>query len=164
MILSRLENGLIVKSACNITDFDYCCNVLCIGAGSSGCYAAASAAREGARVILLEFGENIGGMHVCGNVAGYYYGASGGSYEEDDQKNKEDTVFFANGRQMVDAGDNFQKTLSHCKKLAFCFADYIKIIAFRNCVDEYGRRFSEKIFEKNFEAKTKRFAATNKKH
>ena len=99
MILSRLENGLIVKSDCNITDFDYCCNVLCIGAGSSGCYAAASAAREGARVILLEFGENIGGMHVCGNVAGYYYGASGGSYEEDDQKNKEDTVFFANGRQ-----------------------------------------------------------------
>ncbi len=99
MILSMLENGLVVKRTCDITDFDYRCNVLCVGAGSAGCYAADSAAREGATVILLEFGENIGGMHVCGNVTGYYYGARGGSYEEDDQKNKEDTVFVANGRQ-----------------------------------------------------------------
>ena len=98
MILSMLENGRVVKKACEIPDFDYCCNVLCIGAGSAGCYAADSAAREGASVILLEFGENIGGMHVCGNVTGYYYGASGGSYEEDDKKSKADTVFLTNER------------------------------------------------------------------
>ena len=71
MILSMLENGLVVKRTCDITDFDYRCSVLCVGAGSAGCYAADSAAREGATVILLEFGENIGGMHVCGNVTGY---------------------------------------------------------------------------------------------
>jgi len=98
MILSMLENGLVVKKACNITDFDYCCNVLCVGAGSAGCYAADSAAKEGATVILLEFGENIGGMHVCGNVTGYYYGARGGSYEEDDRKSEADTVFLTNHR------------------------------------------------------------------
>lgn len=98
MILSILENGLVVKKVCNVTDFDYSCNVLCVGAGSAGCYAADSAARDGATVILLEIGENIGGMHVCGNVTGYYFGERGGSYEEDDQKTKADTVFLTNKR------------------------------------------------------------------
>ncbi|MBQ9132731.1 MAG: FAD-dependent oxidoreductase, partial [Clostridia bacterium] len=98
MILSMLENGIVVKKSCNTPKFDHCCNVLCVGAGSAGCYAADSAAREGATVILLEFGENIGGMHVCGNVTGYYYGACGGSYEEDDQKSQEDTAFLTNKR------------------------------------------------------------------
>lgn len=96
MILSMLENGLLVKKSCDIPIFDYNCNVLCVGAGSAGCYAADSAAREGATVILLELDENIGGMHVCGNVVRYYYGACGGSYEEDDQKSESDSVFFAN--------------------------------------------------------------------
>lgn len=98
MILSILENGLVVKKACDITDFDYSCNVLCVGAGSAGCYAADSAAREGASVILCEIDENIGGMHVCGNVTGYYYGATGGSYEVDDRKSDADTVFLTNKR------------------------------------------------------------------
>ena len=97
MILSMLENRVVVKRNCDITDFD-CCNVLCVGAGSAGCYAADSAAREGAKVILLEIGENIGGMHVCGNVTGYYYGARGGSYEEDDRKSEADTVFLTSKR------------------------------------------------------------------
>jgi len=98
MILSMLENGLVVKKGCDGIVFDYRCNVLCVGAGSAGCYAADSAAEEGATVILLEFGENIGGMHVCGNVTKYYYGACGGSYEEDDQKSKADTAFLTNTR------------------------------------------------------------------
>ncbi|MBE6643260.1 MAG: FAD-dependent oxidoreductase [Ruminococcaceae bacterium] len=98
MILSMLENGVVIKKVCEVTDFDDTCNVLCVGAGSAGCYAADSAARQGASVILLEFGDNIGGMSVCGNVTGYYYGACGGSYEEDDQKNKADTVFLTNGK------------------------------------------------------------------
>ncbi|MBE6601824.1 MAG: FAD-dependent oxidoreductase [Ruminococcaceae bacterium] len=98
MILSMLEDGLVVKKNCEIPMFDYSCNVLCVGAGSAGCYAADSAAREGAKVFLLELGENIGGMHVCGNVTKYYYGARGGNHEEDDQKSKDDTVFLTNGR------------------------------------------------------------------
>ncbi len=82
MMLSMLENRALVKKDRDLTEFDYCCNVLCVGAGSAGCYAADSAAREGASVILLEIGENIGGMHVSGGVTGYYYGTHGGSYEE----------------------------------------------------------------------------------
>ncbi len=96
MILSMLENGIVVKKSCEVIDFDDSCNVLCVGAGGAGCYAADSAARTGATVILLEFGDNIGGMSVCGNVTGYYYGACGGSYEEDNQKSKADTVFLTN--------------------------------------------------------------------
>ena len=95
MIISMLENGKVVKIACDEPKFDYTCNVLCVGAGSAGVYAADSAAREGADVILCEIGENIGGMHVCGNVTGYYYGARGGSYEEDDEKTRQDTAFSA---------------------------------------------------------------------
>lgn len=98
MILSMLEDGLVVKRACDAPEFDYRCHVLCVGAGSAGCYAADAARREGADVILCEIGENIGGMHVCGNVTGYYYGGRGGSYEKDDQKIKEDSVFLTNRR------------------------------------------------------------------
>ena len=98
MMLSMLENRALVKKDRDLTEFDYCCNVLCVGAGSAGCYAADSAAREGASVILLEIGENIGGMHVSGGVTGYYYGTHGGSYEEDDLKTDSDTVFLTNTR------------------------------------------------------------------
>ena len=98
MILSMLENGRVVKKSCQVPTFDYRCNVLCVGAGSAGVYAANAADTEGANVILLELGANIGGMHVCGNVAKYYYGARGGSYEEDDRASEQDTVFLTNGR------------------------------------------------------------------
>ncbi len=98
MILSTLENGKVVKSIVTEVEFDIKCDVLVVGAGSAGVYAADAAARNGADVILCEIEENIGGMHVCGNVNGYYYGMMGGKFEDDDQKNKNDTVFFYNGR------------------------------------------------------------------
>ena len=96
MILSALENGKVTQTVCNTPAFDYHCDVLCIGAGSAGVYAADSAARMGADVILCEIEENIGGMSVCGNVTSYYYGMRGGSHEEDDAKSKRDTVFATN--------------------------------------------------------------------
>ena len=99
MILSVLENGRLVKRTVDSPIFDYTCDVLVVGAGSAGAYAADSAAREGASVILCELGENVGGMHVCGNVTGYYYGGKGGSYESDDKKNAEDSVFVCSGTQ-----------------------------------------------------------------
>ena len=98
MNLLMLQDGAVVQKVCHAPDFDYVCDVLCVGAGSAGCYAADSAAREGANVILCEIGENIGGMHVCGNVAKYYFGNLGGSYEQDDEKSQADTVFLTNGR------------------------------------------------------------------
>jgi len=98
LILQMLENGKITKTECT-PQFDLSCQVLCVGAGSAGVYAADSARREGAEVILCEIGENIGGMQVCGNVTGYYYGARGGSFEEDDKKTSADSVFVTNRRQ-----------------------------------------------------------------
>lgn len=98
MTVSMLENGAVIKKECAAVTFDYACDILCVGAGSAGCYVADSACKEGADVILCELGENIGGMHVCGNVSKYYYGNQGGSYEEDDEKNAADTVFLTNGR------------------------------------------------------------------
>ena len=98
MILSYLENNRLVRQEVGDVRFEKNCEVLCIGAGSAGIYAADAAASEGADVILLEADDNIGGMHVCGSVAGYYYGAVGGSYQEDDALCAADTVFFKSGR------------------------------------------------------------------
>ena len=85
MILSMLLDGALVRREVSDVTFDLSCDVLCVGAGAAGCYAADAAAREGADVILLEYGRNIGGMPVCGGVTGYYYGTRGGAYEEDDE-------------------------------------------------------------------------------
>ena len=52
MILSVLENGRILTSVIEEPSFDLFCDVLCVGAGSAGVYAADSAAREGADVII----------------------------------------------------------------------------------------------------------------
>ena len=98
MILSTFENKKVVKNTVTAHKFDIECDVLVVGAGSAGVYAADAAARNGANVILCEIGENIGGMHVCGNVNGYYYGMKGGTFEEDDKKNKKDSIFFHNER------------------------------------------------------------------
>ena len=93
MILSMLLDGALVRREVSDVTFDLSCDVLCVGAGAAGCYAADAAAREGADVILLEYGRNIGGMPVCGGVTGYYYGTRGGAYEEDDEARMRDPLF-----------------------------------------------------------------------
>lgn len=99
MILSTLENKAVTKREVDSPIFEKTCDVLVIGAGSAGCYAADSAAREGAKVILCEISDNIGGMSVTGNVTGYYYGMQGGSFALDDKKSREDTAFLTNRAQ-----------------------------------------------------------------
>lgn len=84
MILSTLLDGALCEREVTGVEFSLTADVLCVGAGAAGCYAADAAAREGADVLLLEYGRNIGGMPVCGGVTGYYYGTSGGAFEEDD--------------------------------------------------------------------------------
>ena len=95
MILSTLEERVLCRREVAAPDFTYTCDVLCVGAGAVGCYAADAAARDGADVLLLEYGKNIGGMPVCGGVTGYYYGTRGGAYEEDDAARAADTAFVA---------------------------------------------------------------------
>ena len=95
MELYFLKNNIAEHHPAENIRFDYTCDVLCVGAGCGGIYAADAAAREGADVILIENSENIGGMHICGNVLGYYYGAEGGSYTEDDINSRNETIFFS---------------------------------------------------------------------
>ena len=93
MQIIRLLNGKVVAEDVSPV-FDMQCQVLCVGAGCAGTYAADAAARNGAKVILLENDITIGGMHILGNVRGYYYGFEGGSFEEDDQAAQEANVFY----------------------------------------------------------------------
>ena len=78
----------LLDSKLSVTDaepqFDVSCDILTVGAGAGGIFAATAAAEEGADVILIENDINIGGMRVRGNVTPYYYGAPGGSFERDD--------------------------------------------------------------------------------
>ena len=97
MILMTLEEGVRKAREVDPPDFLYSCDVLCVGAGAAGCYAADAAARDGADVILLEYGREIGGMPVAGRVSGYYYGARGGAFESDDAARLADRRFLTSG-------------------------------------------------------------------
>ena len=98
MVLYSFQDNCEKQVLVNNISFDRTCDVLCVGAGCAGIYAADAAAREGADVILLENSANIGGMHVSGYVMSYYYGAQGGSFEEDDKACLADKQVFANSR------------------------------------------------------------------
>ena len=89
MILSVLENRKLCHNELLSVTFDMECDVLCIGVGAAGGYAALAAAREGLKVIAVEKDANLGGMPVNGRVTFYYYGFPGGSFEENDKKGKE---------------------------------------------------------------------------
>ena len=97
MIYSILYQGNRMDKEVEVPHFDLSTDILVVGAGCAGIYCADSAKKEGRDVILLELGENIGGMFVCGNVTGYYYGGEGGTYLEDDKRVHQDTVFVGNG-------------------------------------------------------------------
>ena len=86
--VSELVDGTLRHSEIS-RGFDCTCEVLCVGAGAAGIYAASAAAGEGVSVILLENDDNVGGMHGLGRVAGHYYGFPGGSFEQDEYKEKE---------------------------------------------------------------------------
>ena len=85
------------KNSIGSPDITLECDVLCIGAGAAGTYAAYSAKRESAKVILAERSEGVGGMHTLGGVRGYYYGGIGGAYTEDDALSALDTRVYGKG-------------------------------------------------------------------
>lgn len=97
MNIGYLEQNIVKTAKIPHIDFEMSCDVLCIGAGCAGIYAADAAAREGADVILAETDDNIGGMFVGGCVSNYYYGLDGGTYEQDDKKMSSDTAFYRSG-------------------------------------------------------------------
>lgn len=85
MYISRLEDGVITEKIFDKVNFDLHYDLICVGAGSAGVYAAYAAASMNIRTALIEIDDSVGGMHILGNVGGYYYGFSGGSYMEDDE-------------------------------------------------------------------------------
>ncbi|MBR3967112.1 MAG: FAD-dependent oxidoreductase [Clostridia bacterium] len=97
MKLSYLENGKQLTEEVKNINFDMECDVLCIGMGAAGAYAAISAAREGASVIALERDENIGGMPITGMVPTFYYGEVGGTFEKVEKNAIELDKFFEGG-------------------------------------------------------------------
>ncbi len=94
MKYSFVETGKIKTQKIDDVNFDLTADVLVVGAGCAGIYAADSASRLGKKVILLENGNSVGGMHVEGNVGGYYYGFTGGTYEQVDQESLNDKPYF----------------------------------------------------------------------
>ena len=92
MKLYTLENNQVLSTEVQSVDFSMTCDVLIVGAGAAGSYAA------GSDVILLEYSTCIGGMHIRGNVCSYYYGDEGGSYLEVDNACTRD-VFLAGNQQ-----------------------------------------------------------------
>lgn len=81
MIFTYLYMGERKQKTVFEAEFDECCDILCVGAGAAGAYAAIAAAREGADVMVIEKDESIGGMPINGKVPTFYYGDEGGSYE-----------------------------------------------------------------------------------
>lgn len=119
MILSFLENGVLKQQEVS-PEFDLSCDILCMGAGAAGVYAAYSADSLGADVILCEIGANIGGMHVCGNVTGYYHGSRGGSHEEEHEKCCNDTVFLSPGNHWEQKQIHITEKLKNSNVRLFC--------------------------------------------
>ena len=82
MTFCYLENGVQKSKTVQPVTFETLCDVLCIGVGAAGAYAAIAAAREGCEVIAVEKDENVGGMPINGKVTFFYYGEEGGTYED----------------------------------------------------------------------------------
>ena len=124
MILSTLENKKRVETESSDVIFDCECDLLCVGIGAAGGYAALAAAREGISVIAVEKDANVGGMPVNGRVTFYYYGFGGGSFERNDEKDDERTNDPSGDPLFSEVGHNC--FLSHT---AFC-RDLIKRVTF----------------------------------
>ncbi len=88
ILMYQLEDGHLVKHILNDIYFDCKYDVVVAGLGTSGSFAAITAAREGVSVLGVERGNCIGGMSTAGSINGYYFGFNGGLFEEIDQRIK----------------------------------------------------------------------------
>lgn len=61
-------------------------DIIVAGGGTSGCYCALAAAREGKKVLVIEKSRWCGGTHIQGLINGYYYGSRGGLYQNTDEE------------------------------------------------------------------------------
>ena len=103
MTFDYLEDGVRKSKTVAPVTFETNCEVLCIGVGAAGAYAAISAAREGCDVIAIEKDNNIGGMPINGKVTFFYYGEEGGTYEETECRAKALDKCFYGGDKHIEA-------------------------------------------------------------
>jgi len=64
-------------------------DVLVVGGGTAGCLAALAAAEEGARVVLLERDDALGGVGTRAGINAYWYGSTGGIQHAVDSRCRE---------------------------------------------------------------------------
>lgn len=80
---TRQSDQVISRSELPAWEREY--DIIVIGAGSGGIYAALAAAREDKSVLLLEKSRWCGGQHIQGLVNGYYYGFRDGLFRTTDR-------------------------------------------------------------------------------
>lgn len=85
-LYTLVDGNINISEELENVEFTHCCDILCVGAGSAGIFAADSAALEGCDVILIENSSCIGGTSIRGNVCSYYYGDEGGAYVDIDRQ------------------------------------------------------------------------------
>ncbi len=71
-------------------------------------------------MILCEIGANIGGMHICGNVTGYYHGSRGGAHEREHERCMSDKVFLARGAHWEQKQIHVMERLTESGVRIFC--------------------------------------------
>ena len=84
MILSVRIQGEIVQNEADISLINSNYDVIVVGLGTAGTFAAITAAKKGLKVLGIERMNCFGGTGTAGGVHGYYYGSQGGEYERID--------------------------------------------------------------------------------
>lgn len=100
------KNNRVTGAECAVPAWKREYDVIVVGAGSGGIYAALAAAREGKQVLLLEKSRWCGGQHIRGLVNGYYYGFREGLFRRTDREAKQmaQELFFdvtADGKRII---------------------------------------------------------------
>ena len=90
MLLTYIENKRLIREEYS-GKFDRECDILVVGLGTAGALAAICAAESGLHTIGVEKATAMGGMGTLACVWDYYYGSSGGEYEDIDRRSLEVT-------------------------------------------------------------------------
>jgi len=80
------ENNRITYANIDEIDFKHAYDVIVVGLGTAGAYAAITAAKNKLKVLGIERLNCMGGTSTAGGVLGYYFGSSGGLFEDVDKK------------------------------------------------------------------------------
>ena len=86
MLLSQKIEGNIIRKKIKSAEFPIHYDVIVVGLGTAGSIAAIASAVKGLRVLGIEKMNCMGGMGTAGGVLSYYFGSTGGYYEELDKK------------------------------------------------------------------------------